>query len=638
MLVRTDTLELLRVSDLDLGDARFDVGSAKLFATNEEKQRDVFVAWNRKAKKASAMPGCEGSTVDSLRLADLGWDIDPALSGTYRLRLKDGKEVEVTTAFALFAKELEAYAADKVRPLTGVHPSVVDRLARELSGSKVAVITLGFAIGKHFNGMLSQRAIASLAAFLGKLGPYGGLNTESEWTISGLAGLSGFEGRYQHRFASGFVSEFVLGKGMESYEAGFKDEEVQRATGQSKAAYRAQVEDLVAKGKGDQGSGKPWWDETETFLLFADARFRRNKGNYRKAFLEKAKFIAYGDFRMSDFAAYADVLLPCTTPYEQWDIRSNPGYHRFANLAVPPAGLRRIGEAKTEWEISALLAEKMQALALARFKATGDEKSIKIPDPTHTMAGFHPMDKLVEEFTASGQLRSDKDAVEYALEHVDQFKPNTAKSMVERGGFLTLNEKAGKTSPLYPDKPYSGFENNLYLQQRFETLSGRLTFYVDHPLWIAARAHVPAAKLPIRTQRHPFLLMTPHARWSIHSTYKTSPLLLRLQRGKPAVMINPAVMAERGIRDGDEVRLSNELGTVTLMAKPGAGVPREAVVLEHGWEPFFYKDHAGHNAVIGDMLNLLEVSDGWGHLKFGTNWDGNQHCYDTTVELFKVEV
>jgi complex iron-sulfur molybdoenzyme family reductase subunit alpha len=33
---------------------------------------------------------------------------------------------------------------------------------------------------------------------------------------------------------------------------------------------------------------------------------------------------------------------------------------------------------------------------------------------------------------------------------------------------------------------------------------------------------------------------------------------------------------------------------------------------------------------------MLEMSEGWGHLKFGTNWDGNQHAYDATVDLIKV--
>jgi complex iron-sulfur molybdoenzyme family reductase subunit alpha len=637
LLVRTDTKELVRLHDVDLADPRFDRRSAELFAADEAKWHEVFLAFDLRKRKVTALPGCEGSTAQTLRLEDIEWKIDPALTGRYRLRLKGKGEVPVAPAFTLFTEELRAFAPERTQRLTGVHPSVVDQLARDLTRSKVAVVTLGFAVGKHFNGLLSQRAIASLAAFLGKLGPFGGLNTENEWNITGLEGLSGFSGRYRHRFASGFVSEFMMGGGFGS-KNGLDDADYRRATGKPEAEYQREVAALVEQSAGDAGEkkGKPWWKESETFLLFADARFRRNKGRYREAFLEKAKFIAYGDFRMSDFATFADVLLPCTSSYESWDLRTNPGYHRFANLAMPPGNLKPIGEAKSEWEISTLVAEKLQALALARFQKTKDERAIKIPDPTHTQAGFHPLDQLVEEFTLGGRLRTDRDAVEYALEHVDQFKPSSARSMVERGGFLTLNDKAGKSSPLYPDRPYSTFENNLYLNQRFETVSGRLTFYVDHPLWIAAGAHVPTAREPIATRRFPYLLMTPHARWSIHSTYKTSPILLRLQRGKPCVMLNPQVAARKGIADGDDVRIWNDLGEAVLIAKVAASVPKDAVLIEHGWEPFFYAGKKGHNALVGDALNLLEVSDGWGHLRFGTSWDGNQHAYDATVDVAKV--
>jgi nitrate reductase alpha subunit len=127
--------------------------------------------------------------------------------------------------------------------------------------------------------------------------------------------------------------------------------------------------------------------------------------------------------------------------------------------------------------------------------------------------------------------------------------------------------------------------------------------------------------------------MTPHARWSIHSTYKTSPTLLRLHRGRPYVMINPEVAKQRRIKDGQDVKMSNELGSVVLMAKLSPAVPLDALVMEHGWEPFMYKGRKGHNRLVADMLNLLELSDGWGHLKFGTNWDGNQHAYESSVDL-----
>ena len=77
----------------------------------------------------------------------------------------------------------------------------------------------------------------------------------------------------------------------------------------------------------------------------------------------------------------------------------------------------------------------------------------------------------------------------------------------------------------------------------------------------------------------------------------------------------------------------NELAEVQVMTKVVPGIPDNAVIMEHGWEPFMYKGPEGHNALIGDMLNLLELSDGWGHLKFGVNWDGNQHAYAGAVTL-----
>ena len=55
--------------------------------------------------------------------------------------------------------------------------------------------------------------------------------------------------------------------------------------------------------------------------------------------------------------------------------------------------------------------------------------------------------------------------------------------------------------------------------------------------------------------------------------------------------------------------------------------------MEHGFEPFMYPKRVGHNALAGTLLNVLELSDGWGHLAFGTHWDGNQHAYEATVNL-----
>lgn len=641
LLVRMDNKELLRLHDVDTNQEALDKDSLKNFATSTSKKEahdhEIFFAWNKKSGKLTVMPGGEGSPIDTIRLKDISWDIDPQLEGSWTVKLKDGKSVKVTTAFELFKDELEKFNPKAMHKLTNVHPSIVSELARDIALPKISLITMGFSIGKHFNGMLSQRAISSLAALSGKLGPNGGMNTENEWNITGLGGLSAFDGRYNHRFASGFLSEFMLGDGIKDYDKLYADEDVKRGTGMSKADYKKKALDMINSFEGDENykKGKPYWNAIETFLVFADARFRRNKGTYKESFLEKAKFIAYGDYRMSDFAMYADILLPCKSHYEVWDLRTNPGYHRFANIAQPPLKLKTVGEAKSEWEISTLIVEKLQKIALEKYKKTGDKKNIKVPDKTHSQSGYRHLDEIVKEFTLGGKLRNDKDAVDYALEHVDQFKPNNTDTIRKRGGFLVLNEKAGKSSPLYKDQPYNTFESNLFLHHRFETMTGRLTFYVDHHIWIETGANIPTAAEPIRPKKYPFVLMTPHARWSIHSTYKTSTTLLRLQRGKPYVMINPEVAKVRGIKDGDDVRMYNDLSSAVAMAKIYPSAPKDAVIMEHGWEPFMYKNKKGHNELVGDMANLLELSDGWGHLKFGVNWDGNQHAYELTLEIEK---
>jgi complex iron-sulfur molybdoenzyme family reductase subunit alpha len=48
-----------------------------------------------------------------------------------------------------------------------------------------------------------------------------------------------------------------------------------------------------------------------------------------------------------------------------------------------------------------------------------------------------------------------------------------------------------------------------------------------------------------------------------------------------------------------------------------------------------YIKNQGHNQVVPVAMNLLEMADGWGHLKFGGLWDGNQYAYDGAVNYEK---
>ncbi len=640
-LVIKESKKLLRRSDMEK-------------APNEEahvKYEEEFYCMNKTSGKPTLMPGTEGSTVKSIKLDELG--ISPELEGEWNIKLLDGSEVTVTTAFEMLKANIEAFSPESTQETTGVHPDTVRTLAKDIALPKVVSITTGFSLNKYFNGVMSIWNISSICGLTGRLGPYGGLNTENEFTLSGLGALSGFGGKYNPRFGSGFVGEFVFGDGMKTFDKYFQDEDVKRAqNGMSKKEYMEIIEEMLAKGKNGKANMeshhgnvvKPWW-EPEVCLVVADSKFRRNKGaDYREAFFKKISYFAYADYRMSETAIYSDLLLPATSHYEVWDLRTSPGYHRFTNLAQPIANMKPVGEAKDEWSMMALIAKKIEEIA---NKPENISKAKVKDDKRYAKPGFHDLSIAYKEFTNTDEeseaamepyLGTDKQAVEAALEKCDQYQPWTIEKMYAAGGFLQINEKAAKGSPLYSDRPFSTFEFQLYKFERFETLSGRQTFYVDHPMYIRMGAQTNTGMEGIRPKdpkKYPFTLMTPHARWSIHSNYKSSRTLQRLQRGVPYCQVNRLVAEKLNLNDGDTMRVFNTIGEFFVMVKVSSSCPPDSLVMEHGWEPYMYKYNRGHNECVPTGMNLLEMADGWGHLKFGGLWDGNQYAYDGAVNIEK---
>lgn len=638
-LVDVETKKLLRRSEMD--------NDHKDHAKEEE-----FYCMNQKTGKPALMPGTEGSKHHTLKLSD--FDIDPYLEGVWEIEVH-GEKRRVTTAFEMLKQNAQPFTPEYCAKecFVNIAPQVIRDLAKDMALPKVVEVTAGFSLNKYFNGLLSVWNIASICGLTGKLGPYGGLNTEGEWNLSGLGELSGFKGKYSPRFGSGFVGEFVMGNGLETVEEYFSDEDIKRAhqsngnsSGIDKKEYLEIVKAMLQKSDmsdGEKGEGHRHWSP-EVAILIADSRFRRNKGSkYREAFLKKMKHVTVVDYKMSETAVWADIILPAKSHYEVWDIRTSPGYHRYTNLAQPVANLKPVGEAMDEWAMFTLIAKKLEMIA---NKEENKAKSQVHDDKRYAREGFHDLGIFHKEFTNTDEesegnmepyLGTDKMAVEAALEKCDQYQPHTLEKMYKQGGFLQINEKGGKSSTLYSDKPYNTFEYHIFKFERFETLSGRQQFYVDAPMFLKLGAHTCTGLKGIRpdSKEHPFTLMTPHARWSIHSNYKTSRTLQRLQRGKPYVAINKKVAQIKGIKDGDEMRIYNQLGEFYAMAKVSSSAPMDSMVMEHGWEPYQYKGMKGHNECVPTALNLLEMTNGWGHLNFGGLWDGNQYAYDGAVNVEK---
>jgi anaerobic selenocysteine-containing dehydrogenase len=350
---------------------------------------------------------------------------------------------------------------------------------------------------------------------------------------------------------------------------------------------------------------------------------------------------------MDSSAELADYVLPSQSHYEGWDIRGEVGYHRFVNLTVPPPGLEPIGEVKSEWEICRLLAQKIEQFAKQRglpklidpeFKVTREIDVDEEGTETRTVEEplVRELDKLHDEFTMQGELKTDKDVVKWLIENVPAFKPWKFEDAIERG-FLILNDKAGLTSPLYANRPYRSFEQQFYLRQPYPTLSGRQQFYIDQEVFLKLGAAVPTAREALHPTKFPLKFYTPHTRWGIHSTWRTNKYMLRQQRGVPTVSLNPEDANKRGIADGDQVRVFNDIGEFQAMARIVPGNQPGSLVTDHAWEPQQFKGRKGLNAPVAGLLSPLELAGDWGHLQFGATWDGNQLAHESTVEVEKAK-
>jgi anaerobic selenocysteine-containing dehydrogenase len=87
-----------------------------------------------------------------------------------------------------------------------------------------------------------------------------------------------------------------------------------------------------------------------------------------------------------------------------------------------------------------------------------------------------------------------------------------------------------------------------------------------------------------------------------------------LHRGQPVVFVNDRVAAERGIADGDTVRLFNDVDSAELMVSTSAAVGPDQVLV-YMWESFQFKDWKSHDAMLVGMPKGIHMAGGYGQLR-----------------------
>ncbi|MEM7685785.1 MAG: molybdopterin-dependent oxidoreductase, partial [Pseudomonadota bacterium] len=593
VLVRTDTGKMLREADLKDG------GSDQ-----------NFYHWDLKSGAAVMLKGAMGSEEKTIALGD----VDPALEGTFTV-----EGIEVTTVFERVKVEAAKFSPEVTEPETGIAAATVREEARLFAKAKKAILMQGFNVGRYSNGIFTGWAQSLMLAITGHGGKTGGLDTSwIDWKNLSFLSLALFGFKKFPRLEPGGMAEFQRGHMIEHARKHFDNKKLKERVGFDLDEMEEMINESIDKG------WMPYNGDMKGLISVADNKFRRNKfaDKYRERILEEVKDLFVDvNVRMDSTAQWADYLLPAASHYEAWDLRT-VGFHRFVNVFSRPVD--PIGEAKPDWEIMVLLTKKIQERALAR--GVGAYPDGDVSRDLHT---------IHDDFTMGGTLMTDFDATKWLVDNSPEMGGITIEEAAEQG-FIVMNAEGGNNQPIPADEPYNPFVAQTEDKKPYETLTGRVTFYCDHPNFEKMGAVVPTARHHAgkEASSYPLSFYSPHTRWGIHSNWRSNKFMMRLQRGEPNIYISPKLAAQKGITDGSKVRVFNGIGEFFAQAKFYPSMPETSIMMEHGWEPHQHEEWKPMNNTMASLIQPLELAGGWGHLGFKLfKWNANQLAHESSVDV-----
>ena len=614
LLVREDTRRYLRASDLRQG------GSDEELYLHDPKRGIV------------AVPKKE------LRLGDL----EPSLEGRFEVTLADGKKATVRPVFELLRDRVAAYGPEQATKLCGTPPSVIRSLARRIAKAKSACTVTTSNFGKYYHGNLTERTMALVLALGGHYGKKGSgfvgfpflvhdglekMTFQSFDLPDRLKILAGMLPKRLELQLEGYTEEMLVyersrnmfGSGMASSGALFWYVH----GGLLKASEKLQewdpylkrpVKDVLAESfeKGWQHVWPKPGNDPRVMFVYGSNPLRRIR--CYPLLLEnlwpKLHTIVTLDWRMTSTGQFSDYVLPVSAWYERTE-------HKWVTPLMPfiHAGEKATTyyEAKSDWEVISLLAQAVHR----RAKERG------IDGFTDRFGKPRPLGDLYDRFSQHGEFGpTDDDKVARKLLENASNLEGVSWDELKKTGFARFTGvggsavSIGNATTIEPNDTITPLTKHVIDKEPYPTLSRRMQFYLDQELYLEMDETLPIHKdPPTAGGNYPLMLTGDHTRWSIHSAWRDDALMLRQQRGAPVMYISTADADARGIRDGETVKVFNDLNSFQVMAKTSPAVRPGQLILYHAWENFQFAGGRGFQNLIPSPLNPVELSGGQFHLR-----------------------
>lgn len=384
--------------------------------------------------------------------------------------------------FEEFKEILKDYSLQKVENICGVSKEQIVKLANLYAENKLVTTLLGFGLQRYRGGGNTIRAIDALAALTGNIGKSG-------------AGVSYGSDIFWDKFSHILFEKEV------KYKRYFNKTALARDI---LNADNPPVK-LAVINRANVVANTP------------------NTALIKKA-LNSIDTVVVIELFMTDTAKEADIVLPCTTFFEEENIKFNSWspYIYYCPKIVEP-----LYDVRSDEEIFLELAKRL---------------------------GLKPFEGLTKD-----------NLLEWAIKPLQSIGVS----------LKDLKEKGFIRNPLAPKIAWK--------DGKFRTPSGKFEFYSlkaekdglsPTPVYISPYAE---------NKDYPYHLISMHSRFRIHTQFQHAETIEKLNP-YPKVFIHPEEASKKGICEGEKVEIFNEKGRIFARAFFEENMRRDILMVESGWE------------------------------------------------------
>lgn len=268
---------------------------------------------------------------------------------------------------------------------------------------------------------------------------------------------------------------------------------------------------------------------------------------------------------MEDDCLLADIILPVNTKFEERDINCDIMSGNYNTLVLEERSIEPLGESKSDWECAVAVAEKLGVVEeLTEGKSLEDKMRI----------GFE--NSGVQDYMSFEDFLEKKS---FIVPPAEGWEDDPAGFY----GFYADPKRHPLTTPTGLIEYYSS-----RLAERFPDDKERMPY----PRWIEKGETHPDERLSTpRAEKYPFLLVSNHPHWRLHSQLDDCAWFREIKTCKVVgpdgyayepVWINPRDAEKLGVESGDVVKIFNDRGWTMGGVYVTERIRPQTVLQDHG--------------------------------------------------------